>query len=471
MRKLLLVALTVFVTIQLSGQTTVNRKIAQRADEYIANAWQGKDSIIFQYNAFGHETFRFATEFQNTNWINNFRYTSTYDAQGNLTLRTYQYWINNTWQNGNQYSCTYNANQQVLETLYQTWSVGTNSWTNAGRIVQTYNAAGLLTKLENFVWNGSWQPGSRQDYTYNSSNKLIVKEAYNYINNAWEGVLRQQFLYAFGFVSQITESVWDNGNWILSTQNVRLINGSATPARLEQETTFYRDASNQNWVFNQRVKYNYTNNLLTAIESEKYDSTAQAWYNLSLRSNTYNGNAQLIEEILQQYNPATNFYENDARRVLTYNGNNLNDQITYYDNAGANSWVETKREQLSYNQQDSLIYRLSENYVSNTFVPSEQFFFYYQDIPVGLTNYEHVDFVTLYPNPAVDKISLTLPEKMEAFALSIYNLEGKRLWQRVQTSNTNDATIDIASLSSGHYILQLTNLQSGNVRHFKLTKQ
>ena len=62
--------------------------------------------------------------------------------------------------------------------------------------------------------------------------------------------------------------------------------------------------------------------------------------------------------------------------------------------------------------------------------------------------------INVYPNPAVDRIYIHIPEKQN-FELQIFNILGECIVQKELSSGSNK--IDISSLAKGIYVVQLTS--------------
>ena len=474
MKKFLLVIFCV-ASLPSFAQFTVNRKIAQRWDKYVGNSWQGQDSLIFLYDAYGNQTFRFAVAGQTGNWLNNYRTTTTYDAQQNESTRTLENWSSNGWDKISKYSYTYNSSNLETQVLYQTWNTATSGWKNTGRLVTTYNGSQLKSQYDSYTWDGStWQPGTRQLFSYNASNELITHEYYFFDGFVFAKQERNQYQHAFGFVSsQITSIPDGSSNWVPQTRILSLINGSASPPHPVSRRTQSRDLVNSTWVDSLRVSYSYNGNLLIQSERERYFPFTTTWVNQELSTFAYNGSSLLTDEKNYTYSQSTSSYLNNLRKVFTYNGNNLNDQITFYDDDGSGGWKTNAKAQLTYNTNDSLVYRLNENYSNASFVPHEQFFYHYKDIPVGLKDYNNLfNEAVLYPNPSTEAIKIRTNEKINgAYTSSIYNLKGQKIWSQFNNKNAPLEEFDISFLPQGNYILQINEVATGRLQHFKFGKQ
>lgn len=465
-------AILIVIGINLNAQNTVNRKIAQRYDEYQNNAWVGKDSAVFGYNTQGLESDRLLVQGLGNNMWNNFlRNTSTYDAIGNITSRRTEIWTNNAWQNSTLYTYSYNSANSQTNILYQTWNTSTSSWGNTGKIENTYNSNQDLTKRIAYQWvNNAWEPTTKQDYDYNASNVLLTKFSYTYVNGNWQRFERWAYQFAFGFVSNLERSVDDNnGGWRVESRVLSAINGSATPARISSERTQRRDTANAIWVDSLRTTYGYTSNLLSQKTRDSYNKATTNWTDIDQYQYAYNNSNLLSEEIYFSQGSSTPGLQPDARKTLSYNGNNLLDEIKVFAPASGNNWTEISHELLTYNGNDSLTYKKLEDKSGANYTPTEQYFYYYDNVSVGLSEVENLfTTATLYPNPAINIIKVKTDEKIDGTVVAnIFTSAGKRVWSQISNKPLSNLEFDISDLVQGPYILQLSELKSGRSSTFK----
>ena len=72
--------------------------------------------------------------------------------------------------------------------------------------------------------------------------------------------------------------------------------------------------------------------------------------------------------------------------------------------------------------------------------------------------------MNLYPNPAVNEITLSVDNQLDMYNVIIYDMNGKQLKRMKQlTGNTN---IPVSDLSAGTYFLKVQQAGNETVRKF-----
>jgi hypothetical protein len=77
-----------------------------------------------------------------------------------------------------------------------------------------------------------------------------------------------------------------------------------------------------------------------------------------------------------------------------------------------------------------------------------------KDLLVGTNPIHRNDYLTIYPNPAKDKLIISC-EEFQNFTMQVYNAIGELVMQR--ELNNSQHEIDISSLEKGFYILRFTS--------------
>jgi len=86
---------------------------------------------------------------------------------------------------------------------------------------------------------------------------------------------------------------------------------------------------------------------------------------------------------------------------------------------------------------------------------------------MGVTDYAHLDGVSLYPNPVSRFLQVALPQG-EDFEIHIHDLTGKEIWHREQASGLY--RIDMGNYHRGVYLLTVIDRKNHRFVTFKIQK-
>lgn len=79
---------------------------------------------------------------------------------------------------------------------------------------------------------------------------------------------------------------------------------------------------------------------------------------------------------------------------------------------------------------------------------------------------------TVYPNPVTDYLNISFKDMVgEAFDISVYDINGKRIYRNEITDSTSNETINFSGYSSGLYILNIEQRATSKSKSFKIIKQ
>ena len=74
------------------------------------------------------------------------------------------------------------------------------------------------------------------------------------------------------------------------------------------------------------------------------------------------------------------------------------------------------------------------------------------------------DNLSLYPNPANDAITVSIPTNTKYDFISIFNIQGELIQQQPLLNSTSE--INISNLTSGMYVIKATNPETYIVKRF-----
>ena len=180
----------------------------------------------------------------------------------------------------------------------------------------------------------------------------------------------------------------------------------------------------------------------SAVTNASVITSANTWYQIVVVANSISDFAIYVNGVLA---PST--LSGDATNLVYLNGSNNTAKIGSYNKGSVNNYYF-----------DGIIDELA----LYGFAASGQFL---TDIlNEGMTNYtgikstENIAF-NLYPNPARENTKVVLPTSFygKSTNIKIYNSLGELVKQEITSANENEHVISLSELSSGLYMIQLSN--------------
>jgi hypothetical protein len=92
------------------------------------------------------------------------------------------------------------------------------------------------------------------------------------------------------------------------------------------------------------------------------------------------------------------------------------------------------------------------------------------DLNVGLNEFQSIIKVEIFPNPTSDFVTITSPQYAEIQSFEIVDLLGAKCAIMVDFSSNEKAVVNLESLVSGNYILQV-HQRNGEVYRLKIVKE
>lgn len=434
------------------------RKVGQRHDKYLNNQWIGIDSANFTYNGFPT-----LTKSENIKgdglggWQNNYRFIYLLDANERIIQLIRENWNGGSWVNFNKYNYTFDANGNQTEVLYQSWNG--SSWVLAGKIESTgFDAFGLPTAETSFAYSGgTWVFTSKIEYQ-NTQGKVQISEKYFWNSTliAWKKVERNFYTYFGNEVGSATTSypndsdVWKINKRVTYTYNT-------TTLKLSMIENEKYDTLTNVWKNNTRALYSYTPSLMTSeINFETFNGS---WLPTDKEIFNYNASNLLTEHIKQLYNGS---WVNGTKMEYIYTGALNTEQILYLGNGGG--WDANQKTTLNYNADDSLTYKLVEDFNGSATIPNARYYYYYNLWPLSLSATQKILLETqLYPNPIKNAANISIPKEVNGhFRIELYDILGRKVLLLEQYCNgvQNTITFSTSELKQGMYHAKIIHKES-----------
>ncbi len=313
----------------------------------------------------------------------------------------------------------------------------------------------LLIQYTQYTYNagtGMYDTLRRESYEYSIMNPLSrIKATLEEANGS--GVLVNTKLTEYdlneniGLVLTATESLWTNGAWVLDWRTTSTPN-SAT--------------ANDPFKFCNRVttptSYLFLQNELVEELEERYNTATMQWENIaqSTFTSSANGGYQQINKI---WDAGAMTFVDDARTNITFNtqGYRTSDIVELWD-ANTSTWITEfgSTTNLTFDDNDNLAQLITTIYdkTSTTFVNS--FRQDYDEFKTGVSiPINSLEQVHLYPNPFTNSLTLELKEGQTALNYTLTDLTGRTVNSGDITGS--DVNLNLDNLRAGTYILNLSD--------------
>ena len=76
---------------------------------------------------------------------------------------------------------------------------------------------------------------------------------------------------------------------------------------------------------------------------------------------------------------------------------------------------------------------------------------------VGVTEFGDEWSIRVYPNPAVDWVTVELPVVNAALTVELYDTTGRLIWQQTAASNGRSQLIPVGNCAAGHYVIRVSD--------------
>ncbi len=345
----------------------------------------------------------------------------------------------------------------------------------------------LLDQSTRYNFDGTWQPYTRYEYTYDDLNQLVLYETSRYIGGNWSDMGAKEYYYTpSGQIYETLYRIVVDGVWQKNEKEHYLYICSGLLTQ-KDDYWFYNDDWHNAFV----TSYEYSGTLLTNENTYAYDTTGFT-HDYLFNVYEYNGAGQRILWF-QRYVQGDWEFVFDSRSLYTYNEDGSLAMVVHQDPSGPGStWVDVSRQIYSYDANGFLTEVLAQsNYGSSGWQDYYRYLYtndahgnevqvLYQTVSDSIwTNvYKLVNLysdtanedenvpgtensLACYPNPFRE--SVQIDTKGQRGELSVYNLKGQLLRSfpvaKGEKPAWNGTDAQGRALSNGVYLVRF---ESGN---------
>ena len=318
-------------------------------------------------------------------------------------------------------SVTYDAAGNAIRV--DGWQKINFEWTHVYYVCYEYNDNHQITQRTNFNGYGAddtFEQGGVYDYHY-SDGKLVSHEMYfgNY------GTLGEECYYSYNNLGQLIEEVYLQGFSTLDS-SIKIVYSYNDAGKIANRHLYYY--SGYSWDLAESDEYLYDEN------GNCIDHSIRNEYGSYIDRRLYEYNTEIsVNQIHTPYNVPEIY--------LPENLSDVNQRTIEH-------W-----------------YTLDADYVLQYICDFE---YMYNHTPVGISENESVNTMTVFPNPAQGSLNVIISDNQVADVAYIYDFQGKVCMQFAMNSGENN--IDLSELSTGIYLLKVV-MENGTQCSQKFIKQ
>ena len=351
-------------------------------------------------------------------WHYSDRWEYTYDEAGNLSTKLFQFWRDSVWENNELIIYSYDSCGRLDSILVRDWLSYSNRWDYDADYTYTYDQYGnVLTETGNYYSYGAiWRYAIRVTYTYNTDGNILTELIESGSSDGWYNNYCYFYTYDLaGNLCSILGKKEEYGEWI---NDVYYSYSFDALSNSFVELIQYWNSYDNEWLNDNMSKsvYDRWGNLVTCLKGG-FDEN-DIFMGSLLYSWTYDQNGNSVTGKMELFNRDSEIwmpYESDIE--LYYNHS-----ITHY-------------------VLNSMAYRYEASYVS------------YNTTGIEESNRQNIA-VSLYPNPASDKVTIQVGNANEEYNILIYNSLGHLV--KKEKSSQSIREIGVSGLSAGLYIVDIT---------------
>jgi hypothetical protein len=307
----------------------------------------------------------------------------------------------------------YDGNNIENESFTYNWDTIGNDWVSEVHSIYSYDTSGHM--IERLYWRrdhilGELVKYGRSVYSYDGHGNKTEEIRYEWTGNPpdWAAMLRYLYTYDTS-TTQMEIHVWDSDSnrWQASWRYVYAYDSAGNV----MEDVSYRWNSGEVWMENQKIIRTYdANGYLTNISAYDWDTADSSWDASYLMYRILDLNGNTLEEYAYSLDTATGDTINQRYNTFLYNeAGQKTEEIEY-------KWIET-------------------------FTSAD---------PYAISDGE----IFVYPNPATDRFTISLPETGMVRRIEILDFRG-RMVRLIDHHLDRSITVSREELPSGLYFIRI----------------
>ncbi len=269
------------------------------------------DEIFNYYDSNDHLYQSKANAWDGTGWLLNNRAYYTLNAQGLPTQILYKAWdgATSTLTDSSRVTIGYDGNGQQNFRKEETRNTATNQWVVTFVATSTFTPSNKLLESANEYYDaGTVLYGFRNQYLYDSQDRVSTEIYQNWYNGNWENQLKTDFEYAGNDAdySISTERFWagDSNDWgVINFRTTQTV----TTAQRELVNEYFNGSD---WQLNVRTTFKYNPDGQVGIYTvDGWDDATSGWITSSRYYYVYNNDLSIAQlKFYLKENASNNLY-------------------------------------------------------------------------------------------------------------------------------------------------------------------
>ncbi len=324
-------------------------------------------------------------------------------------------WTSGAWVTDSRETNFYDVNGHLINSRAQSWN-GV-SWDNSFQMNYTIDPiTGTTSQMVWQNWSAStWVDFIKISYTYNSSKQVLTETTEMLV--LIPSTSKKTYTYVSGLLTNTLTQNWNGASWDDKTQSAFTNNSDGNPT-LEVEQSW----DGIQWNNSRQTTSTYNPSSKKIVTEVIDDWTISVWVPSSKDTYQYDGSGYLINTLSQIWDAGITNWKDDLQSNFENNSDGTLHIMTNQE-WNVSVWVNTNKLTLSY------------------------------DPLTGSADLRNEEYLTIYPNPASDIITIKTNKSILGSTYIITNQTGNL----VLKGKLNDETtvVNITSLVNGVYFLRV----------------
>lgn len=193
-------------------------------------------------------------DWENSNWVNDYKFTITYNSNNLPSIGIEYFWENSQWNSDERTTYTYNVNNKIISSVFEEWN-GTQ-WVNSEKTLYTYNAQNKITSEKSADWdefNSNWAAnGNQTEYEWDATGNQTLEIDYYKDGQGNINRYKDEYTYdTFNLMSSFTHPFKDKTGVDYIFEDFPYVN------KVQVENGYSYNNQTNSFQLSSRTSYNY----------------------------------------------------------------------------------------------------------------------------------------------------------------------------------------------------------------------